>query len=570
MEVSHQLTRDDDELIRLFGELSSAGDVAALLEVPLWQLNFILYTHRHRYQYTRFEIPKRSGGVRQIASPPASLAILQKKLCRVLQLVYRPRGCVHGFVRDRSIATNARLHVGRPFVLNVDLADFFTTIHFGRVRGMLMAPPYGVAPAAATVLAHLACDGGHLPQGGPSSPVLSNMVCRRMDSELTRLARRFRCRYTRYADDITLSTTRSRFPAALATRLDEPEPEDGDCLVRGTVTVGPALRDIIEDNGFDVNPQKVRLQHSGMRQEVTGVVVNTVPNTYRRHTRQVRAMVHALGKYGPDNAAADFATRYDPKRRPAAVATFRAVLLGKLEFIRMIKGGGDSAYRGLVNRLHHAQPGWIEEAPPEVKVEDDRDWTFWHNEWKTRVFHLEVEDQDKRIFSGSGVRIGRSLLLTAAHNVAGMKRVSIICPGFDDRTALKTTCHPDADAGIDAAVLEVDFPAGLRSHPPSRQTQLPAPGTQLAALGFPKVPFRLPECTITPGHVEATSMDFHGAVTTIQVSMPLSGGNSGGPVIDRGGNLVGIVSELTTEDAEDAPRSFSHVLPIRHLRDLLR
>src|SRR5207237_8311575 len=100
--------------------------------------------------------------------------------------------------------------------LNMDLADFFPSINFGRVRGMLMAPPYGVGAPAATVLAQLCCSENGLPQGAPSSPMLANMVCGRLDGELTALARKFHATYTRYGDDITISLRRYDFPEEIA------------------------------------------------------------------------------------------------------------------------------------------------------------------------------------------------------------------------------------------------------------------------------------------------------------------------------------------------------------------
>ncbi len=571
MKVAAKLTRPDAEVESRARSLRTAADVAELLELPLSRLNFILYGGRYRYPYFHFEIPKRGGGSRPIASPPKSIAILQRKLVHALSLVYRPRACVHGFVPGRSIATNALLHVGKRFVLNIDLLDFFTEINFGRVRGMFMSPPYKLGPPAATVLAQLACDGGHLPQGAPTSPIISNMVCGRLDSELVRLARRFRCRYSRYADDITLSTNRRRFPLGLAQRFDVTDASAGAEEDEKTVTMlGPSLIEIIASNGFQVNPAKARLQHAGTRQEVTGVIVNRHPNTYRRHSRQVRAMIHAVDKHGAKRAASEFAEKYDPKQRAPSVQLFRSVLLGKLEFIRMVKGDSDRAYRNLVNRLHHVEPSWIDEITPGVQAEIDRDWRFWQQEWQPRVFQLEVTNHHGDVAGGSGVRIDRTRLLTAAHVVSGMASVMVVLPDGTSLNPKRVELHGDVDAGVDAAILTLDFPRELRTPPPPRQLELPTRGSQIAALGFPAVALRRPDLTMTPGYVESTPSLFDGSLQTIQVGMQLGGGNSGGPVIDRGGNLVGIVMELTVrEDTTVAPRSYHQVLPLRAIGPLL-
>jgi len=198
--------------------MQHARDVAALLEVKYPDLTWHLYRRGMDTNYTTFEIKKRSGGTREIRAPISALKILQEKLCYILQLIYRVRRPVHGFAIGRSIVSNASPHVGKSFVLSVDIEDFFPSINFGRVRGMFMAAPYDVPERAATVLAQLCCYDNQLPQGAPTSPVVSNMVCGKLDSELHRLARRNRCVYTRYADDLTFSPWNpdvTRFPRAL-------------------------------------------------------------------------------------------------------------------------------------------------------------------------------------------------------------------------------------------------------------------------------------------------------------------------------------------------------------------
>src|SRR5205814_3311637 len=119
------------------------------------------------------------------------------------------------FIPARSILTNAKPHLRQKFVLNVDLKDFFPTINFGRVRGVLIAKPYCLLPHIATYIARICCRDNALPQGAPTSPIISNMICSRLDRQLLRLARQYRCVYTRYADDLTFSTSMPRFPGAL-------------------------------------------------------------------------------------------------------------------------------------------------------------------------------------------------------------------------------------------------------------------------------------------------------------------------------------------------------------------
>src|ERR1700730_10556983 len=137
-----ELVRDKAESLALFYALKDRKDVATLLEIPEKQLAYHLFKNK---QYKKFTISKRGGGVREILAPDSALKIIQKKLSTILYAVYSPKNVVHGFTPDRSVVTNARLHVDRACVLNVDIEDFFPAIHFGRVRGLFAAKPYNIA-----------------------------------------------------------------------------------------------------------------------------------------------------------------------------------------------------------------------------------------------------------------------------------------------------------------------------------------------------------------------------------------------------------------------------------------
>lgn len=177
--MSTVLTGTPEELRRRFLDLKSGQDLANLLEVPLKQLIYPARVARPDSKYTEFSIAKRKGAARKISAPVSAVRILQRKLNQVLTTVYeRPAG-VNRFVSGRSILANARVHVGAKFVLTVDLKDFFPSIDFGRVRGLFMAKPYNLGADVSTPLAQLSCNKS-LPQGAPSSPVISNMICARL------------------------------------------------------------------------------------------------------------------------------------------------------------------------------------------------------------------------------------------------------------------------------------------------------------------------------------------------------------------------------------------------------
>lgn len=225
-------------------------------------------------------------------------------------------------------------------MLNVDLQDFFPTINFGRVRGLFMAKPFGATPRVATILAQICCHDNSLPQGAPTSPVISNLICFRMDAQLLRLAAEHRCVYTRYADDMTFSKRKGEFPPELAH-------EDED----GRIVVSRRLLAIINDNGFNVHPTKVHLYHNTARQTVTGLTVNRRPNVHREFVRQIRAIIHDWKTRDLEQAEKrhheDF-YRY-PNRNPKP--PLKRIIEGKLNFLKMVRGAQDPVRKGLQIQL---------------------------------------------------------------------------------------------------------------------------------------------------------------------------------------------------------------------------
>ncbi len=335
--MNPELVSSDEELRNRFFDLRNLQDLADLLEVKDRLLIYLLYVMPIQKKYVSFFVPKRSGGSRLISSPAISLKVTQRRLNQVLNTVYSAKEQVTGFVQNRSIVSNAEIHVRQNYVLNIDLKDFFPSINFGRVRGMFMANPYRLQPAVATILTNLICFENQLPQGAPTSPTVSNMICAKMDSQLSWLAEKHKCLYTRYADDITFSTSRSHFPNALARRIAGGK----------RYKVGAVLQKSVRDNGFEINPDKVRIQHTTERQEVTGLVTNTKVNVPRSFVRQIRAMLHAWEKYGHFAAEREHIRRYDrnyhgPHKR---VPSFRDIVKGKIQYLRMVKGKDDPVYK---------------------------------------------------------------------------------------------------------------------------------------------------------------------------------------------------------------------------------
>jgi RNA-directed DNA polymerase len=112
---------------------------------------------------------------------------------------------------------------------------------------------YGASEEVATIIAQTCCFKNALPQGAPTSPVISNMICGKLDAELKSLAREFKCTYTRYCDDLTFSNDHSTFPSALASVC-------GSGAER-TIELGQRVTSIVQNNGFQINEQKNPASH---------------------------------------------------------------------------------------------------------------------------------------------------------------------------------------------------------------------------------------------------------------------------------------------------------------------
>ena len=341
------LSRSCEELPSLFKALNSPRDVSGLLEVTHRDFNYWVYRTPEDKRYTTFYIPKKTGEKRRIDSPNTNIKILQQKLNQVLQCVYDTKPSVHGFTIGKNVKSNANVHLRKRWVFNIDLKDFFPSINFGRVRGLFMGKPYYLPQDVSTVLAHLCCFQGSLPQGAPTSPVISNMICAQMDSQLQQLAKINRSTYTRYADDITFSTTTRRFPVDIGFT---------DSL--GQLHPGNGLEQTIVGNGFSINPRKVWLRGRTHRQVVTGVTVNDFPNLPRKYTNQIRAMLHAWKVFGLEAAQKEWESKYNVKHRAPCLPTpkFERVLKGKTEYLGMIKGPDSLTYLKFIDQLGELDP----------------------------------------------------------------------------------------------------------------------------------------------------------------------------------------------------------------------
>jgi retron-type reverse transcriptase len=303
--------------------MNTPADVAGALGLSIKQLRWLAYHSdaATRTHYVKFQVPKRSGGMRTLSAPHKTLKVAQHWILANVVGKLPVTDPAHGFVSGRGIVSNASTHVGKAVVVNLDLSDFFPSITFPRARAVFER--YGYSGCVASILALLCTESPRatvtyagtkyevataprgLPQGAPTSPGLSNQVARKLDKRLLGVAAKLGATYTRYADDITFSGG-----AELAGKI-------GWLLAK--------VRHIAREEGFAVNEKKTRVMRRGSAQTVTGVVVNDKPSISRDELRRLRAILHRAKTEGLD--------AQNREARP----NFRAWLTGKIAYVSMVR-----------------------------------------------------------------------------------------------------------------------------------------------------------------------------------------------------------------------------------------
>ncbi|MBX7224693.1 MAG: retron St85 family RNA-directed DNA polymerase [Chitinophagales bacterium] len=278
----------------LLPTFSDVQDLAAKMGIDLSTLRFLSF-HRKvskNCHYHSYEIKKKSGGTRNISVPKGKLKKAQHWVLQNILNKIEINDSAHGFIKGKSIVTNAQQHVNKAVIINLDLKDFFPTIHYKRVKGLFIKLGY---PEQLAIIFSLLCTHAHteevfldgiryyvqngerfLPQGSPASPAISNLICYKLDKRLDGLAKKYGAVYSRYADDITFS-------------LDDNE------------NISKLLfyaHKIIEGEDLQINKAKTHIMRKNAQQKVTGIVVNQQPTVERRILRKFRALLHNILKNG--------------------------------------------------------------------------------------------------------------------------------------------------------------------------------------------------------------------------------------------------------------------------------
>jgi RNA-directed DNA polymerase len=275
-------------------------------------------------QYKIYTLPKKNGSFRTIEDPGKKLKAIQRILNDYLQAWYHTKKTnhVHGFVlasasdtETKGILSNAAVHLGKPFLLNIDLQDFFHQISrklvWDKLRKILPAAETGTI----TLLSKLTTFKERLPMGAPTSPVLSNICSMALDDVLIAVSKKMGYTYSRFADDLSFSSMQSigNF--------------DREVIVK-----------TIQEQGLNINHQKTKLFQAGETKLVTGLVLEetkvALPAGY------LPQLYKEMERY---QATREVEFRYRTGMRNNKLKLFEQELQGKINFAQMILGSTDTA-----------------------------------------------------------------------------------------------------------------------------------------------------------------------------------------------------------------------------------
>lgn len=241
--------------------------LADIVDLPASKLGAMSFATHHFYR--TFQIPKKSGGLRAISAPLPDLAMVQRWLTESIlkRLATNVSAAATAYTPGRSIIDHVSGHLSSAQLLKLDLRDFFPSISTGRVCQLFT--DVGYSSTVARTFAALTTLNGNLPQGAPSSPLISNLVLESFDAAVLSLCSTHHLQYTRYADDIVISGS-----------------ELGNILEQ--------VSSLASENGFELNHRKTK---SYLRPEeprfVTGLLIKDgharLPKASRR---RIRAQAH--------------------------------------------------------------------------------------------------------------------------------------------------------------------------------------------------------------------------------------------------------------------------------------
>ncbi|MFB9860170.1 retron St85 family RNA-directed DNA polymerase [Salinicoccus siamensis] len=274
--------------------------LARLININEDQFFSVLFSPKNHM--TTFSIPKKRNGKREISKPSPVLMHCQRWILDNILYKLKAHHKAKGFKKNISIVDNAKEHINKEYVLNIDIKDFFKNINNKKV--FILFKSIGYSEKVSLTLSNLCTFNNYLPQGAPTSPHISNLILIKLDNRIEAYAQKNNLTYTRYADDITLSGSKEVYKSI------------------------KVISEILNDEGFEIKKEKTRVQPYYSRQEVTGLVVNDKVSVPKEYIKQLRQELYYIRTRGMENHLT-FNDKF-------FVSNYREYILGKINFLKMV------------------------------------------------------------------------------------------------------------------------------------------------------------------------------------------------------------------------------------------
>lgn len=517
----------------MLDELQSKADLAGFLGLSLEKLDFFENPTSMYDLYRNKMVPKKNGGYRELLIPRSDLKRVQRIIACELEKSYKPLPCVHGFVKGRSIKTNAETHIGSQVIVGLDIKDFFPSISSRRVYGLLVSKKLCLVPEVAFCISRIVATPKGLPQGAPSSPIISNMICLGMDKQLMHLSHDYHYQYTRYADDLTFSFNSfyffyRHFYSGGKLRLPY--------KLRGAIT------DFHGTKSFELNEDKSFYSCSFSRQLVTGVVCNLKTNIKREQYRRLRSTLHRLNNGDHKGAMGCYYGKSTSKLTDEEIRMFEPSLRGSLDFYKsLIKDPWTSGpLKSLGSLYNKSRPEESSIFP--VALQQDS------------ILYLEGEDCEHTPFEGLGFYLTGFGLVTAWHVICDavshdMESREIKVFSSDKTPLGKFIFNIEIvqENKRDAAILQ-DVPSEILKNIPKLPSNinLPTKGERISAY---QLHFSESRLNFELHSGDLLRIEGPGEEGTLcYTNCSFRHGMSGGPVFNEAGQVVGIVHSATEQD----------------------
>lgn len=223
--------------------------------------------------YREYKIAKKSGGTRTLNEPLPTLKAVQKFILTEVLRDVEPHKVAKAFRKNYTLRGNAAIHRRRPFMLKIDIKDFFSNIDRHAIFTLFY--DLGYTRQLARLLTGLCTLNNGLPQGAPTSPMLSNLVMRDFDRAVFEHCVKNEIFYTRYADDMAFSASDDRVKSLI-----------------------PFVRSELKKCRLEINEKKTSFSGPGARKYVTGIVVNDRLNILKEDRKKLRQEMYYIKKFG--------------------------------------------------------------------------------------------------------------------------------------------------------------------------------------------------------------------------------------------------------------------------------